>query len=124
MHSFNLVVCPKAVLGNWELEFRRFAPSMPIMVYKGNPTERKALRAEMRRLAAAGDDSALPTILTTCRWHFVSLGLPLTLSLSADSFVRSDKTLLARSESKQHPHFHFGVLVIDEAQNIKSAKTK
>ncbi|ORY88017.1 SNF2 family N-terminal domain-domain-containing protein [Leucosporidium creatinivorum] len=106
MHSFNLVVCPKAVLGNWELEFRRFAPSMPIMVYKGNPTERKALRAEMRRLANAGDDSALPTILTTY------------------SFVRSDKTLLARSDTKHDPHFEFGVLVIDEAQNIKSAKTK
>lgn len=79
LHTFNLVVCPKAVLGNWELEFRRFAPSMPIMVYKGTPTERKALRAEMRRLAAAGDDSALPTILTTCmRLSYCPLERPLT----------------------------------------------
>lgn len=34
LHSFNLVVCPRAVVGNWHLEFKRFAPSMPVMVYK------------------------------------------------------------------------------------------
>lgn len=105
IHGFNLVVVPRAVLGNWEIEFARFAPSMPILVYQGTPPQRKALREEMRALAQ-GDAEHQPTVITTY------------------DFARRDKNLLARATSKDKSHFAYQVLVIDEAQNIKSASTK
>ncbi|KZT01956.1 uncharacterized protein LAESUDRAFT_738942 [Laetiporus sulphureus 93-53] len=42
-----LVVCPLSVLSNWVEEFRRFAPTIPVVMYHGSPEE----RAELRRTA-------------------------------------------------------------------------
>lgn len=103
--GFNLVVCPLAVLGNWELEFKRFAPSMPILKYYGDKNYRKELREEMKRLAK-GDPKYQPTIITTY------------------SFARDESNLLARATARDAAQFKYQVLVIDEAQNIKSAATK
>jgi len=38
-----LVVVPLSTLSNWVLEFNRWAPSIVKVVYKGNPTERRAI---------------------------------------------------------------------------------
>ncbi|GAA5968782.1 hypothetical protein JCM11641_000731 [Rhodosporidiobolus odoratus] len=39
-----IVICPKPVLHNWKAEFEKFAPSIPILVYHGNPQERADMR--------------------------------------------------------------------------------
>ncbi|KAI0251647.1 SNF2 family N-terminal domain-containing protein [Lactifluus subvellereus] len=44
-----LVVCPLSVLHNWNDEFKRFAPKIPVCMYHGTPEE----RAELRRTAMA-----------------------------------------------------------------------
>jgi superfamily II DNA or RNA helicase len=43
----HLVVCPTSVVGNWERELRRFAPSIPVIKHHGpeRPNYRKAFRA-------------------------------------------------------------------------------
>jgi SNF2 family DNA or RNA helicase len=48
----HLILCPKAVLSNWAAEFAAWAPSLPVILYDGNPEQRAALRP--RILAAAG----------------------------------------------------------------------
>ncbi|KAG8900249.1 hypothetical protein FRC01_010202, partial [Tulasnella sp. 417] len=51
-----LVVCPLSVLHNWKAEFEKFAPTVPTVIYHGNPEHRRELvRTEM----------ALPTDLNT-----------------------------------------------------------
>ncbi|KAF8590398.1 hypothetical protein K439DRAFT_1330028, partial [Ramaria rubella] len=39
-----LIVCPLSVLHNWADEFAKFAPSIPICMYHGTPSERTELR--------------------------------------------------------------------------------
>ncbi|KAG6809199.1 hypothetical protein H0H92_001186 [Tricholoma furcatifolium] len=39
-----LVVCPLSVMHNWMDEYQKFAPSIPVCMYHGTPTERAALR--------------------------------------------------------------------------------
>ncbi|GAA6047042.1 hypothetical protein JCM3770_004167 [Rhodotorula araucariae] len=53
-----IVVLPKAVLHNWESEFAKFAPSVPVLVYAGTPGERAELR--QRRLGLRGENNAPP----------------------------------------------------------------
>jgi len=35
-----LVVVPLSTMSNWKLEFEKWAPSIKIICYKGNPKER------------------------------------------------------------------------------------
>ncbi|KAL0578571.1 putative ATPase [Marasmius crinis-equi] len=39
-----LVVCPLSVLHNWIAEYKKFAPSIPVLMYHGSPEERAELR--------------------------------------------------------------------------------
>ena len=45
-HGPHLVVAPLSTLGNWRMEFHRFAPSINTVVYRGTKEERAALREE------------------------------------------------------------------------------
>ncbi|KAF9448749.1 SNF2-family ATP dependent chromatin remodeling factor snf21 [Macrolepiota fuliginosa MF-IS2] len=47
-----LIVCPLSVLHNWHDEYQKFAPSIPVCIYHGTPTE----RAELRRTVMATPD--------------------------------------------------------------------
>ncbi|HEY9816013.1 MAG TPA: DEAD/DEAH box helicase, partial [Candidatus Obscuribacterales bacterium] len=47
-----LLVCPTSVLGNWEREVKRFAPSLKVLVQHG---EKRSQRAEFATAAAAVD---------------------------------------------------------------------
>ncbi|KAH3688324.1 hypothetical protein WICPIJ_000689 [Wickerhamomyces pijperi] len=40
----HLIVVPTSVLLNWEMEFKRFAPGMKVLVYYGSPQQRKEKR--------------------------------------------------------------------------------
>jgi ATP-dependent helicase STH1/SNF2 len=43
-----LVIVPLSTITNWTLEFEKWAPSLKVIVYKGTPTQRKHLAADVR----------------------------------------------------------------------------
>ncbi|KAG5458150.1 MAG: SNF2 family N-terminal domain-containing protein, partial [Olpidium bornovanus] len=45
-----LIIVPLSTLTNWTLEFEKWAPSVSKIVYKGVPSQRKALQAEVRQM--------------------------------------------------------------------------
>ncbi|KAJ1943866.1 putative ATPase, partial [Kickxella alabastrina] len=56
-----LILCPLSTLSNWVSEFYRFTPNTPVLLYHGNPDERKELRRKhLRKL-----DQNFPIVVTT-----------------------------------------------------------
>ncbi|KAG8998793.1 hypothetical protein FRB94_006640 [Tulasnella sp. JGI-2019a] len=43
-----LVIVPLSTLPNWTLEFEKWAPGVPTVVYKGSPNARKSIQANLR----------------------------------------------------------------------------
>ena len=43
-----LVIVPLSTMTNWSGEFAKWAPSVRMISYKGNPTQRKSLQTELR----------------------------------------------------------------------------
>jgi ATP-dependent DNA helicase len=61
-----LVVAPLSTLENWLAEFRRWAPSVPALLYHGTPEHRTSLRAEMAQTKPVdGDLCAFPVCITS-----------------------------------------------------------
>ncbi|GAA5964563.1 hypothetical protein JCM3765_005237 [Sporobolomyces pararoseus] len=66
-----LIILPKAVLRNWDAEFKRFAPSIPVLTYYGTPPERAEIRKEslglsgLKRAKHIKRSESYPVILTT-----------------------------------------------------------
>ncbi|ORX34552.1 putative helicase [Kockovaella imperatae] len=53
-----LIACPLSVLNNWIMEFEKFAPSIPVLMYHGTPEHRADLRAtRLSPPVAAGVES-------------------------------------------------------------------
>mmetsp|Transcript_20851 Transcript_20851/g.69606 ORF Transcript_20851/g.69606 Transcript_20851/m.69606 type:complete len:742 (-) Transcript_20851:72-2297(-) len=46
VHGPFLVVAPLSTIGNWQNEFKRFAPDLPVLLYHGSKDERKELRKQ------------------------------------------------------------------------------
>ncbi|KAJ2096266.1 ATP-dependent DNA helicase Snf21, partial [Coemansia sp. S142-1] len=44
-----LIIVPLSTITNWILEFEKWAPSVRVIGYKGNPTQRQALQQKIRR---------------------------------------------------------------------------
>ncbi|KAI6127160.1 SNF2 family DNA-dependent ATPase [Pisolithus sp. B1] len=57
-----LIVCPLSVVHNWIEEFRRFAPSIPVCMYHGSPTDRAELRRTVMREPDDGSETAAPAL--------------------------------------------------------------
>ncbi|KAK7204152.1 SWI/SNF chromatin remodeling complex component [Myxozyma melibiosi] len=57
-----LIVAPLSTLDNWVNEFKRFAPSIPVLLYHGSPEDRAAMRAEhlLKR-----PDKSYPVVVTS-----------------------------------------------------------
>ncbi|GAA5904405.1 DEAD/DEAH box helicase [Sporobolomyces salmoneus] len=66
-----LIILPKAVLRNWDAEFKRFAPSIPLLTYYGTPPERAEIRKDrlgltgLKRAKRTKRKERYPVILTT-----------------------------------------------------------
>ncbi|WWD22255.1 hypothetical protein CI109_106746 [Kwoniella shandongensis] len=64
-----LIVCPLSVLNNWIMEFEKFCPSIPVLMYHGTPEHRAELRATRlqppSQSAGANDTSTFPIVVTT-----------------------------------------------------------
>jgi ATP-dependent helicase STH1/SNF2 len=43
-----LVIVPLSTMTNWSGEFAKWAPTVKMISYKGNPAQRRALQAELR----------------------------------------------------------------------------
>lgn len=48
-----LIVCPLSVLNNWIMEFEKFCPSIPVIMYHGSKAEREELRQTRMTLPVA-----------------------------------------------------------------------
>ncbi|KAJ7657873.1 SNF2-family ATP dependent chromatin remodeling factor snf21 [Mycena polygramma] len=48
LHGPYLVIVPLSTMTNWSGEFAKWAPSINVIAYKGNPGQRKALQADLR----------------------------------------------------------------------------
>ncbi|WVQ80990.1 hypothetical protein IAT38_003097 [Cryptococcus sp. DSM 104549] len=56
-----LIVCPLSVLNNWIMEFEKFTPTVPVLMYHGTPDHRAELRAtRLQPPSATGMGSAKP----------------------------------------------------------------
>ncbi|XP_022104139.1 lymphocyte-specific helicase-like [Acanthaster planci] len=58
-----LVVAPLSTLSNWMSEFKRFTPSIKVILYHGTPEERQTLRRELRK--PSGEYRTLPVLVTS-----------------------------------------------------------
>jgi ATP-dependent helicase STH1/SNF2 len=43
-----LIIVPLTTMTNWQGEFAKWAPSVKMVAYKGNPTQRRVLQGELR----------------------------------------------------------------------------
>ncbi|CAH1105621.1 unnamed protein product [Psylliodes chrysocephalus] len=60
-----LVIAPLSTIPNWESEFERFAPSVPVFVFHGSEHDRKAQYSSLMKKYAIGDFKTQGVILTT-----------------------------------------------------------
>ncbi|KAK8845307.1 hypothetical protein IAR55_006020 [Kwoniella newhampshirensis] len=63
-----LIVCPLSVLNNWIMEFEKFCPGIPVLMYHGTPEHRAELRATRLQppvQPGANDTSTFPIVVTT-----------------------------------------------------------
>ena len=61
-------MAPLSTLSNWEAEFEKWTPSVPVVLYHGTPTQRKTLRANeiFKNISRDGrPNSKFPVVLTS-----------------------------------------------------------
>ncbi|XP_071876170.1 lymphoid-specific helicase isoform X2 [Bombus fervidus] len=90
-----LLVAPLSTLPNWMLEFEKFAPNLPIVLFHGTPEEKLILRSKIKRKYKITETySTFPIVLT-------SFEVPLIES----SFIKS---------------LSWRYIIIDEGHRIKN----
>ncbi|KAJ1650623.1 putative ATPase [Dispira simplex] len=89
-----LVVCPLSTLANWVNEFRRFTPSIPVVMYHGLPEE----RTRMRRKQMKNLGPNFPIVITTYE------------------ITMNDRRYLC--------HYRWKYIVVDEGHRIKNLNCK
>ncbi|CDW52651.1 lymphoid specific helicase [Trichuris trichiura] len=63
------IVAPYATLDNWESEFKRFAPKVPVLIYHGTKDERKKMKQKFNQLQRVGSEKCYPIII--CNYEVV-----------------------------------------------------
>uniref|UniRef100_A0A5S6R4A1 Uncharacterized protein n=1 Tax=Trichuris muris TaxID=70415 RepID=A0A5S6R4A1_TRIMR len=91
------IVVPCATLDNWENEFKRFAPKIPINVYRGSKEERKKLVPLWTQIHYLGSKKCYPIVISNYE------------------LVKVDKALFKRIEWR--------FLILDEGHRIKNCKS-
>jgi ATP-dependent DNA helicase len=97
-----LIIAPLSTLSNWVAEFKRFAPSINVLLYHGSPEEREFMRLQL------DIDEGFPVIITS---YEVCIAL---------SYVRKI-TMNDRKHLAVHP---WKFLIIDEGHRIKNLNCK
>lgn len=61
-----LIMTPVSTIPNWLLEFERFAPKIPVVLYYGTQAERAAIRIKINQVYyVANDYRTRPVVITT-----------------------------------------------------------
>jgi ATP-dependent DNA helicase len=95
----HLIIAPLSTLSNWMNEFQKWTPSVPCVLYHGNPQEREKLRTSMmKHLVGGKPTSKFPVVCT-----------------SYDIILR-DKAALAK--------INWELIIIDEGHRMKNSNSK
>jgi len=94
-----MVIVPLAVLSNWQLEFRKWAPELKVVIYKGNPEVRREIFEVAMHEGRLTD--GLP---------------PFNVVVSTYELVMKDKVRLKK--------FKYKYIIIDEGHRMKNAASK
>ncbi|KAM0787649.1 hypothetical protein ACM66B_003713 [Microbotryomycetes sp. NB124-2] len=132
VYGFNIVVCPKPVLYNWASEFKRFAPTFPLMVFDGTKEEREEKLDRLEDLERRGvqyDELMQKGIPQELHYDHATKAQQAAerqkpCILVAFSRAVLDVHLLARKSEKTRPRYRFQVMCIDEAHRIKNSQSK
>ncbi len=108
-----LLVCPTSVLGNWEREVRRFAPTLKVLVHHG---------AQRWSFAQRSVDTASPKEIGKTGLR-PSQKKALAKAVKDQDLVVTSYSLVYRDEQDLQGISWQGV-VLDEAQNIKNPEAK
>ena len=87
-----LVVCPKALVTNWQREFGLWAPEIPLLVIEGDQAKRI--------------------------WQWQLPGVP--VRIANYELLCRDRQVLENPSREDHPGVHFDLVVLDESQRIKN----
>lgn len=60
-----LIVAPLSTLPNWVMEFERFAPEVPVILFHGTQDERRKMYKNIRKLHKVGSFKTQPVVLTS-----------------------------------------------------------
>ncbi|POM77639.1 SNF2_N domain containing hypothetical protein [Phytophthora palmivora] len=95
----HLIVAPLSTLMNWATEFRKWAPSMPVVIYHGTKQERKEMRKHALNRKRRSD-----------------VDFPVVIS--------SYEVMLADAKSFSSSGFVWKYMVIDEGHRLKNMDCK
>lgn len=94
-----LIIAPLSIISNWLLEFERFAPTLPVVLFYGTADEREAIRIKIKRTHHVADGyETLPIVITTYEIPFYEI-----------KFLQSQK---------------WKYIIIDEGHRIKNPNCK
>ncbi|WDZ57745.1 DEAD/DEAH box helicase [Paenibacillus polymyxa] len=91
VHSSSLLICPTSVLGNWQKELSRFAPSLKVMLHYGSKREQGVLFREKVEQA----DVILTSFATA------TLDQELLQSMTWDSICLDEAQNIKNAQTKQ-----------------------
>jgi len=87
-----LMICPKPLVTNWQREFARWAPEIPVQVIEGDQTRRA--------------------------WQWQLPDVP--MRIANYELVCRDRDLFESFDEQGRPTLHFDLVVLDESQRIKN----
>jgi len=95
-----LIVTPTSLVDNWRNECAKFSPTLKVLIYRGSPQRRDALRQELKdydvilgTYATIRNDASL---LRTTSWRYVILDEAHFIKNSAAATTKAVKTIPAR----------------------------
>ncbi|GJQ72164.1 hypothetical protein Trydic_g3258 [Trypoxylus dichotomus] len=68
-----LIVVPLSTLPNWNTEFQRFAPEIPVVIYHGGKDERYDLMRDVLKIYKVGQECFRPVVVTTLQMIFMEI---------------------------------------------------
>jgi len=103
----HLIVVPVSTLPNWIREFEKFCPDLNVIKYHGSLKEREAMKEDLREhLPKYRSEHSMPRT-------------PLDVIVASVSYFQKENS----PDRKFLSNFNYDYLVVDEAHNLKNAKS-
>lgn len=103
-----MVVAPLSTIGNWVMEFKKWAPSLPAIMYHGTKEERNILKTKL--------SGKMPHTLEALYSCLGPITADFPTIVTTYEITMNDLNFLKR--------FDFKSLVIDEGHRLKNFKCK